>query len=523
MGYKALNHWIYFAAITVLVCCGTATAADSYFNDISYKQINAEIKEKFYDFINPLYGKGTDCEKKKYGTKTKSNYFCGEIPFGKVINRQKKELFTYKIKKGKIQNISGGAVYLSHDVDFKVHMDRRQYGSDQRIQMIDSGKHGKMRVTRYFGRSIFLQHKPAGQSLLTVACLYAPGVRIEVPERTVHLNGYQKKKFLFFSYKGKFSANAKIKTGKLSTKNAKICGLFKTELHGENRNNLKPVVNLVRVQVPSIESLKQEGLKVGRANVKLHGFLANLFSSVYGFFTGKSLPELIRIKVEQGVHSRINKQIRVSKGNIQSGQWFKEILKSKLGNIKFTKNVFKALRSGVRRSIKTPRIFEERLENQCFRVFRDVERQFGVNLDEEAVASTCADLAIHIELTPFVRRAEYKQRHCYNSFYSLFNQKMNHKKLDWKKGCAISQKITIEGTRRLSNSRDCAVEGLMSGLTSFEVAEQCRDTFIEDLTKITVEDIRRVLDSEDPIGTLREEVGLSKTNAERIGRILGFI
>ncbi|MCB0420967.1 MAG: hypothetical protein KDD61_08220 [Bdellovibrionales bacterium] len=512
---------VLIVATTYLQRAG-AEASDYYYKNISYKEINKSIKERFYDFLNPLYGKDVDCDK-PYGTKVNSQYNCGEIPLGTVLSNNQKRLMTFKVNKGKIQNISNGAVYLDRDLNFEVLLSRKQTGADVEMPLIDVDKIGSARVTRFLGRSVFVRHVPAGQSLFSLMCLYVPGASIRIPNQNVSISGYQKKKFLLWSYTGKFSATAQIKTGSFKYEQVRICGLFKTEMAGTNIDHLKPKTELVKLSLPKIEELSRSGFAVGRANVKLKGFLTNLFSSIYGFFTGKSLPEMIRVQVEKGIHRQLQGKLKITSQSFKSGKWIKDYVAGGLQGAPFTKNIMKALKAGIKSSVQSPIRLTKKVERLCYDSFSDFSVSNNIVLNERAVKSVCEDLAVNVSIEPFFKDREFSQKGCYRNFYALFNVHRSHSEIDWQSKCSLVSRIQVEGGRHLSNSRDCLVNSFLNEGVDRNVISKCQSDLIEDLTQLPVQTVISAIRSAYPVKYLQEEFGLSLGNAQRVADILGLI
>lgn len=352
--------------------------------------------------------------------------------------------------------------------------------------------------------------------------MYVPELHLEVPGETVHLEGYQKKKFWFVTIKGKFTSTSKVQPGEITATNGEICAVFKTTLEGDSPEELRPKTDLVKVEYPEFGKLSIEGLKVTDTKVKIHGFLASLVSKILKWFGVLDIPEMIQKQVQKEIQKKIDKELKVSVDDVKKGRWFAKAIEGKLSKSQLTRDVFRTFRSSISGSTNRPRVFKKRFVDECMAVMGSLERQYNVELKPSAVRSTCRNLVVEVSVLPFARPAKYVDRGCYNHFFALGSYTAARKDPSWLHQCALSTRITVEGPDISSRTRNCLFNQFVEGASRSEILAACQGVAITELTGIrSINHFQQIVGSVDPIAVMLR-LGYSQEQIRQIAAILGL-
>ncbi|MEM7646878.1 MAG: hypothetical protein AAF203_08220 [Pseudomonadota bacterium] len=523
-------RFIHFSmGVLFALSVGSLSYASSSTVETSYGEVANEIHRQMNAELAKIYR--IDCGGQPNSKRTPSRYRCGEIPFGRILNGKHKQIFKFDIRRGRKKNLSrGGFVNLNNNVSFPVLMERNQSFSHENISMIDFKKPIDVVMSNRIDKNLFIRMTPKKNELTSLACTYIPGFRSVVPRRTLHLSGKAKTKVKFIFSLGtvttNFSGSAHVNVGDIRVKNIKVCGVFKTKLIGAGSSSIRPVTSLVSLSYPKLNNLSVNGLKVHVFNVRKHnkgvlGAIANVLDT-FGIIDVRNI---VRNELEKGVRQEVSRNIRISTNDIRNGNWFKKAINTEVAKAPFKRNIIASFRSAINRSTSGVKVFEEKVDSQCFAGFRDIERQTGARLDDEAVEQFCEDLTVRVRVSPFTRKANFQQRGCYNHFFTTDGYaRPNRKRINpnWKTQCKLTTDISIDGPSSLTGSRKCLLDGFIAGRSEADIVNRCRNTVIRDFVSLrSLSELQRVVRAADPESTLRS-LGLTSSAATRVAQVLGL-
>lgn len=519
MGIRTL---LSFAFITTLSIPTFGDASRTV--QMDYDQVRKEIQKQLHARLGSIYK--LNCAGQGITTRTPSGYNCGELPFGRIINGHQKEIFHFKMKKGRIKNIPNGHVDLSNEVNFQLLLDRAQHGAWEKIDIIDYRDRPHVRIKREIYNNIFLRFYQGANQLNTVACTYLPGLIFRSPMKKINLHGQQRKKIAFWWKTLRFSGSANVDPGYARFQPTKLCSVFKTRLVGNTVSGLNQSTQLVALGYPQVKPFNIHGLKVTNVKAHVHGWLARLIVGVLKTFGVLDAPALIRAEIEKGIRQTIDSRLRVSKQDIMSGRYFSKILATHQIKTPLTRNINSALLSSINSSTSNVRVFEQSIEDQCYRSFAALEHRTSANFSDREVNNFCRGLTAQVVVRPFERNRRELNLGCYARYfpvqgnYNILNRPRNPK---WRTQCHAATRIIVRGPASSSDTQQCLLNNISNGNSQFATVNNCIDTVVRDFSGLrTLNDLRQVMNSSDPVGTMMR-MGFTRSAAQRISRLLGAI
>lgn len=512
------------SAILLIHLVSISATAEVFYQETDYGTVREQLQNVSDMAFKQIYK--SSCFKESADFVTKSKYKCGELPVGKIINKNDKSIFQYRLKKAKLGKVKNVSIYLTKNINFKMLLDRNQRSSESKLSIIDTGKNTNIGISRRIDDNIFVRHVPRGKKLLSMVCTYVPGFNVEVPDEKIHLKGVHKKKILFFTIKSGFTSKSTLSTGKLKTEDGRVCGVFETSVSG-NLNKPKVKTDLVKIEYPKLNGIDVKGLKVEDTDVKLQGFLLKLVSSILKFLGVMDIPKLIAHHLEKEIQKEIDKTIKIQVSDVKSGVWLKKVLEAKIAKDSFVKDVFKVFKNQIADTHETPIIHKEKVENECYAMMDGIEKERNLKLDEAAVNKTCKNLVIKVAVIPFHAKPSYKDLGCYENFYSVHNYRtlpVELKNTFWTKDCKLSSRVEVTGGNTSSKTRACIVNGIIAKNTRKEIQKKCEAVAIKEflaVPKVNEKTSEEILRSENPIAYMESE-GLDKSDRNKVTKLLGL-
>lgn len=432
--------------------------------------VRAEVVKQF----EQLYG--TNCLLEPYARKSKSGYFCGELPMGKIVDDGHKSLLSFKLKKGEIKKLNRGAVNLSRDAEFQLLLKRRGRSTQAKISLIEKKRAEDVTIQWRVDRNVFVRTSPHGQSLWTHACLYLPQLEAVIKPQTLYFDGHQKKKFLWKSIKGKFTASSDVSVGSITIQEARVCSVFKTTMEGPSVDKLRPKTELVKMGLPEIIKMEVSGLKVTNTKAKLKGTFAKIFSSVLKAVGIADIPAMIRAEVQTAVKREVNRQLSVTEAEIRNGTWVRKSFAHLFSESKITKNTALAFRDGTRNAFEEARRVPNSFSEDCSISLRQASRL----IDPTHTTQFCRHLFYDVKFQPFARFQKYIDRGCYDHNFPIFAYPGEPENMTWRSECAVVATLTIAGHSQSEKSLRCLANEFRLKRSRSELQARCSSQLVAD-------------------------------------------
>ncbi|MCB0412008.1 MAG: hypothetical protein KDD22_05745, partial [Bdellovibrionales bacterium] len=164
--------------------------------DISYNDISKTIElgeELAKQFLWPV----RDCS--KVGSwmdfrKEKSQYECGEIPYGQIINKNEKLMYT--IKFDGLDGKTNGTSYDVSGANIPIYMRRLQKRSSDKIKHLSTKSTEVVAIDNGILDNIFYRFSSSEGALMTHVCFMSPGLQIHSDKTKIRVKAKKKKWFI---------------------------------------------------------------------------------------------------------------------------------------------------------------------------------------------------------------------------------------------------------------------------------------------------------------------------------------
>lgn len=392
------------------------------------------VKEKIY---------GHSCNPDIPRDKKKENYYCGELPIGKIVDQNKKELIKIKVPRKKLS--AKGAKITISPFNIPVFMSRSQRGGKLNIQSLDSNQLESKSISEKFGEDFFVEYKPKDQNLYITPCFVSPGSRIYTPDRVIKVHAEKK---IFWFIKAKVDIKSKVNMVSYSFDNISGCGVIKAgydalSLRDIYEKPIEPQVQMIKVFNSKVSNGNLRGLQVKRVSVK--GNLVYKIISFVGRIFGYNVNKMIKDGVKKELHSQYKKMMGsqningITVKHIENGTWVAKLID------KHSEKYIAQFNSAMVKEVKKFEIDKiHALAKKELDEYREIycRTAFG-NLPVSTCNVVIDELLDNVLIFPFKEDVAMTEAGCYSAFSSNHYYQEEQSLKWWANGCGLKSTLEI--------------------------------------------------------------------------------
>jgi hypothetical protein len=394
--------------------------------DFSFAQIHDVTQTRLTEALDK-YIRKSDC------TNVGPNeYRCGELPFGEIINADKKKIL--EIPLAAMNGADGGLSYHLDAAKIPIYLNRAQSGSVISISDLTSKQTQFHYGSQGFTDDVFLKLNPQGGKMSLSVCMALPGIK-GYSEKT-RLSGYIVQDIpLLPDIRSDLLID--VDPGWVELRAAKLCSELSVEV---DKANLL-VIKLVKVDIPKDICTSYAGLTVD-VNAQLSGLWAFVNNILKVFRV--DLEKMIAAEVKKQVIQLTQKEATVTTETIESGKWISDLLASGYLENAVTQ-VSDRLRTEMIKNGWLDLMSAESLQVSCMSAFQHLGLDSLIGPEAFKV---CA-LVPKLEILPFQDDGTSRQMGCYSHYFSITEDIPSG--AWWADSCRIKNKILFKTDSRESN------------------------------------------------------------------------
>lgn len=374
------------------------------------------VASRVVDFISPRTCQNINSLQSDHHSK----YNGGEVPCGKIIDDQWKELVAFDFEE--TATVKSGYTITVKPFQFPVWLHRTSLSGVYTESDLEFKQQIPKTSSQKFAQDISVKWTPTGKGLNMGLCLNIPGGRLSAPTRTVYANAKKK------TWYGKFSATSgfEITPGSATWEYGRGC--FAIDLDTANLSDVG-AVKVVATQAPYLHKLTYSGLKI-----KITNWILRLIDNILSIFNAS-----IKKAVIKKVSSTIN---QIADKDIETGAWFTQVSADKMLQEQGAKIQAELLDVMQRTNLPMKSL-------QVKKFLKDKCRLLKFSKSEKWTQKHhvfCADLIddLRIEILPFHRDQSSADKGCYDHYANIHSSKnADGVKKWWAKECKISTRFSI--------------------------------------------------------------------------------
>lgn len=416
-------------------------AADVYSQNVNltYGQFQEALKAHLDQAMNGLIRREGCAEV------AANQYRCGEMPFGRIVDAQKKVVFT--IPKQNFKGKKGDVRYEMTGQSIPIYVYRNQKPGEITLSFLDDKKVESRDATARLGDDLFLRLAPGGGKLVQDICMNIPGLRGFA--QNVAMNGHLRKNMPWPLPDVKAKLKVKVGVGQFDFDGAKICMSLLTEMDERGL----PLVTLRQISEPSFKGFTHQGLKVN-ASADVGGF----WGFINGFLKwfGYDLEKIIAGEVQKAVKAQAAKEIKVTLQDVRSGKWFREYV-NHAQVAKLVKGLSDRLRAEMRRQGFGRTQVEQAAQAACLAAVT----RMGLGAAETKDLLALCLLAPKIQLEYFLNDRENRERGCYSHFWDIRRVKDGRGERRWYLDrCELVNRVRVSVDPQVTPLMKCLLRAL---------------------------------------------------------------
>lgn len=386
-----------------------------------------------------------------------NQYRCGEMPFGKVVDKDRKLVLT--IPKQDFKGKKGSVKYDLKGQKIPVYIYRNQRKGEIDLSFLDDKKREVRATTTRLGDDIFLRLAPGGGNLVQDVCLNVPGLRGYADN--ISLRGNLRKNMSWPLPDVKAKLNVDVSVGNFDFEGAKICMSLLTEMDERGL----PKITLRKISEPSFKSMKHRGLKV-KAKADVGGF----WGFINGFLKwfGYDLEKIIAGEVQKAVRQQASKKVQVTMADVRSGKWFRSYVNHTQVS-KVVESWSKVLRTELRKKGWGKTQIEQAAQAACL---ASVTKLGLAGRELKDLLAICL-LAPKISVQYFLNDRENRERGCYTHYWDVRRVKDDGRRRWYLDECELVNRVKVSLDGRLVPLQKCLLEAF--SLKKNPVAHCARD------------------------------------------------
>lgn len=382
-------------------------------------------------------------------------YLCGEIPYGNILDRNKKALYVLNFEG--LSGKSNGVSYRVESETIPIWLSRHQKAADDGIESLSAKGYQKIKVEDGILDNLYYRLAPQGGGLRSDICFFSPGLEISSPEQKLTIHA--EKRVWFIKLKGR--ANIYVNPGKLSFAKAKVCSAFKSEM-AVSGGKLQPKFSLLKMQAPVFTDLKHHGLAVD-VDVHFSGIL-RLVAGVLKI-VGINLESKIERAVEKAIAAQADGAVEhVITSEIQSGAWLAKYVSAEIFKGKVVSSLDNKM--GTKMEGQGPGSemdLASSIESACISLSKVHGAKLGSNFQ-----NLCRN-SFSIKVGLFLGDQVSRDEGCYEKFFSA----QEDGELWWKNTCRIRTSIEITAPSSLAPLYNCIANSLLANVSGSSAVGDC--------------------------------------------------
>lgn len=252
-----------------------------------------------------------------------TQYECGEIPFGTILDRHRKLVTTMDLGKS-FQGKNGKQSYNfastdGKDIHLKIYMNRQQRPGTQVLLYLPTQRTAALNMSDKLGEHILFALTPRGGLVDTQVCTMIPGLEVDVD--SIQLKGEARKSdALPFGIDAVAKGTVTIDPGQLTFDQAFACATLRLTF-----TNGVPQLSLKDFSGIKFQKVSHKGLQV-KKNIKVSGVLG-FFDNLFNL----GVEDRFKDAIHKEVTKKVNKEVAISANDVKNGSYLsKYIDKGKL-------------------------------------------------------------------------------------------------------------------------------------------------------------------------------------------------
>ncbi|MBX3019968.1 MAG: hypothetical protein KF767_18925 [Bdellovibrionaceae bacterium] len=406
--------------------------------NVGYGQIQSILKEHLDSALNEIVRR-EGCHEVK-----SSEYRCGEMPFGKIVDKDRKLVLT--IPKQDFKGKKGSVKYDLKGQKIPMYIYRNQKKGEITLSFLDDRKQADRATSTKLGDDIFLRLAPGGGNLVQDICLNIPGLRGYA--ENVTMRGDLRKNMSWPLPDVKAKLNVSVGVGNFDFDGAKICMSLLTKMDEKGL----PVITLTKISEPSFTGMSHKGLKV-KANANVGGF----WGFVNGFLKwfGYDIEKIIASEVQKSVKQQASKEIKVTLNDVRSGKWFRDYVKHAQVS-KVVEDWSKTLRKELVKNGWGKIQIEQAAQAACLASVT----KMGLGGQELKDLLMLCLLTPKIQVQFFLNDADQRKQGCYSHYWDVRRSKVEGKRPWYLDECELVNRIRVTLDERMAPTQKCLLKAI---------------------------------------------------------------
>ncbi len=366
-------------------------------------------------------------------------YKCGEVPTGKIISRNLKEIMV--VPQEGVSGEQNGIEYTVDAVKIPIYMSRHQTSGQGKIRLLDKRSVQNVDIGYGLIDTIFFRLKPNAGTLETEICFFLPGLKVDAEVASTRVKA--KKKVLWGLTRLKAEADIRVDFGQMSFDSGEFCAIF----YAKTDENWQTKLEFERLKAPQLKNLRYKGLKVD-VNVKPKGILKIITNilKIVGIHLEKKAEKMAREQLKKSIK---DEAVEILNGDIKSGKWFYKQVNAEA----LLKEALPKVEAQINRAFK---YLGPSSENYLQTKFRRACEKLADNLSLNSVSEFINFCKINIRIKShlFLKDRDSEELGCYSHF---FRPSVRNELRDkwWARGCKIRNKIEIVATEEFAPLYHC--------------------------------------------------------------------
>ncbi len=368
-------------------------------------------------------------------------YKKGELPCGKIVDGNWKQVHIYKLPK--IKESENGIKIKVDSFDIPIYLSRQQRQGRYVEADLDGQKPVQKLSSLEFMKDVSVRYVPYEDKSYFQVCFNIPGADISTPK--VKFKGKAKKKIGHF---GHIHADAKMegKFGDAKFDYARSCVTAFIKL---DEKTLKPVIEIKEIQKPVFSNVD-----LGEVKIKFKSWLAKLTNKILKVFS-VNLEEIISKVADDKIE-------KFEKKEVESGKWVLRVLKGKVHT-----NLSTVLTEKISQQVydKGDVLTFSSLNNKLRKQCEKISSLVPASSQAQDFFANCDDFfsRVKLQFAPFHRSDDMEAMKCYDYLAPLYGTKdAQGKKKWWAKDCQFSMQVYAQFPGDLEKYKDSLIALLMT-------------------------------------------------------------
>ncbi len=445
-----------------------------------------------------------------YNAQFKSTYNCGEVPYGKIINKvPEKSVFDLNLAKGKVlfrykgdltEARAGeeavGDIRMLKPFQLQVRMNRKQKASYVTSPLLDTKKNASLKVSSNIGETVTIRNTPKSGALYSLVCAYLPGFQVRSLTNTFHAEASYRWRFWIFSATERLSVSAQIHDGALKSDSSKACATIRTTVQ-QAGSEYTPKVQVLDVSYPTTQGLKLTGLKPKKVDVHIHTLGLKIANFILRILGKDDIQMMITKNIQDQMKQTVDPMIRTTLKDVETGKVFEQMIEETLKN-KPVKDIVAAYKTAIKSGVEAQELtYKADISAQCMEYVTGYLSDLGIGFVPNAIRDYCSNMIADLDLMPFVKDTDYEKKGCYAHPHSPLPYTAKGANTWWKDQCGFTARARVTVPIEIGEELQCLQETLEKIQRGEPVTEEeylaCAEDVISGLTGL-IPEIIEVLD-----------------------------